>query len=208
MTRTKTFLIAAAAAVASWMMTARAQAPTGSQGDQPPAGDQPSAAAPSRVAAGQLMTTSATIAKVDADKRELTLKDEKGKPFTISVPESVSRLDNVKPGDRLQVSFYESVAVSLAKPGTTRGQEQSTAVERAPGELPGGAVAQQTTTTAKITSITPSKDELTIEGPGGRENTIKVNDAQVRSQLGHLKVGDKVRATYTLATATRVTRSM
>jgi hypothetical protein len=190
---------AATGTFATWMTTATALA------------EAPDAQQPTTASAGRLINTSAKIVKVDADKRELTLKDDSDKPFTINVPESISRLDNVKPGDRLQVSFYESVAVSLAKPGTaTVGKEETTAVGRTPGALPGGTVAQQTTTTAKITNITPSKDELTIEGPGGKDNTIKVDDPQLRSQLGQLKVGDKIRTTYTQAMATRVTpaRSM
>jgi Cu/Ag efflux protein CusF len=156
--------------------------------------------------AGQLITASAKVDKVDIDKHELTLKSEEGKPFTINVPDSVSRLDNVKPGDKVRVSFYESVAVSLKKPGTAQiGEEKTTAMGKAAGNLPGGAVAQQITTTAKITNVSPSKDELTIEGPGGKSNTIKVDDPQVQSQLSRLKVGDKIQTTYTQAMATSVT---
>jgi hypothetical protein len=162
--------------------------------------------APKGAMAGRLMTSSARVVNVDVDKHELTLRGENGKPFTINVPEDVTRLDNVKAGDRLQVSFYESVAVSLAKAGeATPGQEKTTAIERTPGALPGGTMTQQVTTTAKITNIAPSKDELTIEGPKGKANTIKVEDPDVRAQLGRLKVGDKIQTTYTQAWATRVT---
>jgi Cu/Ag efflux protein CusF len=168
--------------------------------------NQGSAGQPKGAMTGQLITASAKVDKVDLSKRELTLKSDEGKPFTINVPDSVSRLDNVKPGDKVRVSFYESVAVSLKKPGEAqRGVEKSASVGRAPGNLPGGAMAQQVTTTAKITNVTPSKDELTIEGPGGKSNTIKVDDPDVQSQLSHLKVGDKIQTTYTQAMATSIT---
>lgn len=207
MRKSGTLLFVAAGAVASWLVAApaRAQDSSANSGDQKQgAGSQPTGAA-----TGQLITASAKVDKVDADKHELTLKSEDGKPFTINVPDSVSRLDNVKPGDKVRVSFYESVAISLAKPGEAppRGQERTTATERAPGALPGGAVAEQVTTTAKITKVSPSKDEVTIEGPSGKANTIKVDDPQVRSQLSHLKVGDKIQTTYTQAMAASVTPS-
>jgi hypothetical protein len=204
MTRKNVFLVAATGALAGWLLGAEAQAqePSGSAASE----KQQAGSQPTSVVAGQLINASAKVEKVDLDKRELTLKDKNGAPFTINVPESVSRLQNVKPGDRVQVSFYESVAVSIAKPGeTTPGQKKSTATERAAGQLPGGGTAQQVTTTAKITKISPSRDELTIEGPGGKSNTIKVEDPQVRSDLGHLSVGDKIQTTYTQAMATRFT---
>jgi Cu/Ag efflux protein CusF len=167
---------------------------------------QGSAGQPTKAMTGQVITASAKVDNVDINKRELTLKSDEGKPFTINVPDSVSRLDNVKAGDKVRVSFYESVAVSLKKPGEAQpGSESTTAVGRAPGALPGGSMAQQVTTTAKITQVAPSKDELTIEGPSGKATTIKVDDPQVQSQLSHLKVGDKIQTTFTQAMATSIT---
>ena len=164
-----------------------------------------SAAAPGAMAA-QLTTASAKIDKVDLDKRELTLQTDDHKPFTIQVPEDVKGLEHAKAGDKIRVSFYESVAVSLNKPGEAQpGIEKKTTVDRAPGKLPGGAVVQQITTTATISKVAAGKDELTIEGPGGKKNTIKVDDPDVRSQLSRLKVGDQIQTTYTQAMATRLT---
>jgi Cu/Ag efflux protein CusF len=157
--------------------------------------------APPEAMSAKLITASAKVDKVDVKKRELTLKDESDTPFTVNVPESVTRLDNVKPGDRVHVSFYESVAVSLAKAGEKPTQQKMTTV-RTPGTLPSGQISQQITANAKITKINSSKDELTIEGPEGKSNTLRVSD---KAQLSNLKVGDKVMATYTQAMATQVT---
>jgi Cu/Ag efflux protein CusF len=194
----------AAAAFAGWVTTetVRAQEATGrSESGAPGTAQQ----APS-AKAGQLITATAKVDKVDAEKRELTLKSDDGKQFTIQVPEGVTRLENVKPGDTVRASFYESMAVSLQKPGEAKvGKEKETVGERAPGELPGGAAAQQVTTTAKITKVDPATNELTIETPAGKANTIKVEDPQVRAKLTSLKVGDKIQTTYTQAMATSVT---
>ena len=196
-----TLLFIAAGSLAGWV----GAAPAPAQGTTGGAASN-TQGAPAAGKAQELITASATVEKVDADKRELTLKAENNKPFTITVPEGMTRLDQVKPGDKLHVSFYESVAVSLLKPGEAQpGQEKTTAAGRAAGNLPGGVVAQQITTTAKITQINPSKDELTIDVPGGKATTIKVDDPQVRSQLNRLKVGDKIQTTFTQAMATSVT---
>jgi len=204
MRKTRPFLFVAAGALAGWLTTgtAHAQQPTGASEPNAPGTAQQAPGA----MAGQLITSTAKVEKVDLDKHELTLKSENGKPFTVQVPESVTRLENVKPGDKVRASFYESVAVSVQKPGEAKVGEQKEIVgERAPGELPGGATAQQVTTTAKITKLDPAKDELTIETPTGKPNTIKVQDPQVRAQLKDLKVGDKIQTTFTQAMATSVT---
>lgn len=156
--------------------------------------------------AGQLITASAKVEKVDVDKREVVLKGEKGKPFTIQVPDNVSRLDNVKPGDTINVAFYESVAVSLQKPGAGQPGEQTRSMtERTPGNLPGGMTGEQVTKTAKITKVDKQDNELTIQTATGEKNTIKVSDPQVLAQMKNLKVGDEITATYTTAMATTMT---
>jgi hypothetical protein len=203
MRRTRTLLFIAAGSLAGMVAgPALAQDATSGAGGSGKA----TAGAPSGAIAGKLTTASATVEKVNADKHELTLKSSDNKPFTINVPDNVARLDNVKPGDKLRVSFYESVAVSLAKPGEAPvGQQKSIVSTRTPGALPGGAVAKQITTTAKIVKVADSKDELTIAGKSGKETTIKVDDPQVQSQLSKLKVGDRIQTTFTQAMATSVT---
>jgi Cu/Ag efflux protein CusF len=209
MRMTKTFLFVAAGALAGWVTSGTALAqdpggmPSGSPSEAQPRGTQQQA--PTAMT-GQLMTATATVEKVDTAKHEMTLKSDEGKPFTIQVPENVTRLENIKPGDKVRASFYESVAVSLQKPGEARvGEQKETISERAPGELPGGATAERITTTAKISRVDAAKDELTIETPQGKMTTIKVQDPQVRAQMKNLKVGDKIQTTFTTAMATSVT---
>lgn len=188
------------ASVGAWLWAAAGHAentPAGS-GSNPPGGT---------AMAAQLVTASVKVDKVDLEKRELMLRSDDNKRFTVDVPEGVSRLDNVQAGDRVQVSFYESVAMSLSRPGETQppGRQQTTTTTRSPGALPAGSVMQKVTTRAKITNVSPSTNEVTIERPDGKTNTIKVQDPEVRAELGRLKVGDQVQTTYTQAMATRVT---
>jgi hypothetical protein len=153
-----------------------------------------------------MITASAKVEKVDLAKRELTLKSENGKPYTINVPESVTGLENVKSGDRVRTTFYESVAVSVQKPGEAPvGTRRRTFNEQTPGELPGSMAGERITSTAKITKVNAAEDELTIQSPTGQETTIDFSDPEMRAELKKLKVGDKVQTTYTQAMATSVT---
>jgi Cu/Ag efflux protein CusF len=201
--RQKRRLFFAALASTAWITTGTSFAQgAGKEGAPPQGGAQ---AAPSE-STSQLIKATAKVDKVDVDKHELTLKGDDGKPFTVDVPESVTRLDNVKPGDQVNISFYESAAVSLQKPGAGQvGTQKQITSARAPGQFPGGLVAEQITTTAKITKLDPASDELTIETPAGKTNTIRVQDPQNRAALTKLKVGDEIRATYTEAMATSFT---
>lgn len=172
---------------------------------QPQQQQQPEAARGAPTAGmAEIVTASAKVEKVDMEKRELTLKTDEGKPFTITVPENVHRLDNVKPGDRVDVAFYESTTIALQKPGEPMPSKRTTTQERFPGQLPGGMVAERVTTTAKVTNVDPANNEVTIESKG-KSHTIDVKDPQAQAALKRLKVGDRIQATYTAAVATSVT---
>ncbi len=195
----------AASALAGWMSFGVASADE-PPADNPPAAEQQDTKQVPDTKVSQQITANAKVQKVDIEKREVTLKTDKGKDFTMNVPESVTRLENVKPGDNVKVTFYESLAVSLLKPGEEAAPEQRKSfTERNAGNLPSGMTGEQVTTTATITKIDPLREEVTIENQAGQANTIKIKDAHLRAQLKKLKVGDQVKATYTTAMATSVT---
>jgi len=111
-------------------------------------------------------------------------------------------LPQVKVGDLVTVKFYESIAVEVIKPGTAMGAGEKTAIVRAkPGEMPGGMVARQVSVTATITAIDKQKSTITLKGPEGKLNTVKVQDP---ANLEKVKVGDDLMITYTEALAISV----
>jgi Cu/Ag efflux protein CusF len=59
---------------------------------------------------------SATIEKIDRDKRQLTLKGPEGKTKTVKVPEDMKRFDELKEGDQVVVTATESIAIEVTKP--------------------------------------------------------------------------------------------
>lgn len=152
-------------------------------------------------------STSATVEKVDAAKRDLSLKDDQGNRFMVQVPEDVTRFDAIKKGDRVNVDYYESAALSLKKPGeaTSPSATTTTMAQRAPGNLPGGMVSRKIVATANVMKVDLADNKVTIQGPHGSIDTIKVSDPAVQDELSKLKAGDRIQASYTEALAISVT---
>jgi Cu/Ag efflux protein CusF len=147
----------------------------------------------------------ANVVRVDTTKRHLVLQGEDGKEMTLQVPESVKRLDEIKPGDKIKVDYYSALGISLNKGGEAGGAER-TMTERNKGKLPSGTIAHQESGTVEIVKIDKDKNQLTVKRPNGDMDTIDIKDPDLQSKLGDLKEGDKVQATYTEAAAITVQR--
>jgi len=63
---------------------------------------------------GKLVTITATVTKVDQAKKEITLKGPKGNKVAVEIqdPETMQK---VKKGDHIEVTYTESVAISVEK---------------------------------------------------------------------------------------------
>jgi hypothetical protein len=75
-----------------------------------PLGQRPSA---QRTATMQI---TASVEKIDRDKRELTLMGPGGDTRTVTVPEDVKKFDELKVGDNVVISATESVAIDVSSP--------------------------------------------------------------------------------------------
>ncbi|HEX5060977.1 MAG TPA: hypothetical protein VFV99_16535 [Kofleriaceae bacterium] len=163
-------------------------------------------AAPGEVMAARMSLT-ATVDKIDMKKRQLTLKDDSGNQFKVDVPPDVQDFKNIKKGDKISIDYYSSVALKLQKPGAAGkpGMTETEMAAKEPAKLPGGIVARKITATAEVMKVDTSANTVTIKGPGGELDTIKVDDPDVQADLGKLKKGDKIKASYTEAVAISIT---
>jgi len=159
-------------------------------------------AAPTGVVREREAVMTATVVAVDLQNRYVTLKGPDGALRDIKVGEEAVNLPQVKVGDLVTVTFYESIAVEVIKPGTYAGTGEKTAIVRAkPGEMPGGMTARQVTMTATIMAIDMQKSTMTLKGPEGKVATVKVQDP---TNLEKVKVGDELMITFTEALAISV----
>lgn len=170
------------------------------------AGD--AAAAPTPVVAGTIeegtVTVTATVEAVDQAKRTVTLKGPKGNLVTVKADERVKNFAQIKKGDLVAATYYESLAYEVRKPG--QGEPgiavAQDVVTAKPGQKPGAAGAQSMVVTATIQAIDKTNNTVTLKGPEGNlTQPIKVKDP---SKLDKVKVGDLVEITYTEALAVAV----
>ena len=140
-----------------------------------------------------------TVSAIDKEKRTVTLKGPKGRTLTLDVKDP-SKLDVIKVGDPVIAAYVEAVAVQVKKAGTaTPGMStQESRVSSKPGETPAGAIAREITVTGTITAIDKKAQKVTIKGPQGNQETVKVKDP---TNLEGVKVGDMVEITFTQALA-------
>jgi Cu/Ag efflux protein CusF len=172
---------------------------------QAPAGKPPaSSSAPAPGKAGvATVTVHGTISAIDKEARTITLKGPK-RTLTLDVQDP-SKLDAVKVGDPVVARYMEAIAVQVRKAGTaTPGASvQESRVSSKPGENPAGAIAREVTVTATVTAINTKAQTVTIKGPRGHEETIKVRDPE---NLKAVKKGDLVEITYIQALAVALDR--
>jgi hypothetical protein len=148
-------------------------------------------------------TVTVKIEAVDQANRLVTLKGPMGKVVTLKVDPKVKNLAQVKAGDELIVKYAEAVSVKLEKNVEGRSATTTTTgpVSAPAGSMPKGAMATQTTIVANVQSVDAKKQEVLLEGPGGRFVEVKVKDPAV---FASIKPNDKVAVTYTEAVVMEV----
>jgi acid stress-induced BolA-like protein IbaG/YrbA len=181
-----------------------------SKPETPPAAAQPAAmqmAAPTPVVSGTVGETAvqvtAKVLKIDLKTRHVTLEGPDGKHFTIVASDRVKNLPQVKKGDLVVATYYQSVAYDVMKPGDAApGVASAGTLDTAKlGAKPGATGARVTTVTATITGIDKTKQTVTLTGPDGDVVTVKARNP---ANLDKVKTGDLVQITLTEALAISV----
>jgi Cu/Ag efflux protein CusF len=149
-------------------------------------------------------TVTAEVKDINQKTREVTIITTEDEVYKFIAGPDVKNLAQVKKGDIITAVYTESLAYEVRSHGTTGVITASAAAAAKPGEKPAGAVGKQTTVTVKITAIDTKKPSVTVQGPDGDVENIKVKDP---SKLSGLKVGDIVDITYTEALAIKVDSS-
>jgi Cu/Ag efflux protein CusF len=143
---------------------------------------------------------SAAVEKIDHSSRVVTLRRADGSKLTFRVDDSVRNLDQVKKGDLVEATYYESLAVKLRKPGEATPGVSGVSASGRP-EAGGRADAESITVVATIRALDPAKGTATLEDENGNLTTINVRNPD---HFDVAKVGDLVEITYTEALAVSV----
>ena len=155
------------------------------------------------VSKANVLKMNATITAIDAGNRMLTLRDDKGNEDTFSVSKDVQRFDELKVGQKVNLTYYESVVFQVVKPGEKgSGTSFDAAVNRGTGTLPAGTIATQEKMTVTVKAIDAAVPSVTVVTDDGRVVTRKIDN---KKNLENIKPGDKIDITFTRALVTAVT---
>jgi Cu/Ag efflux protein CusF len=157
------------------------------------------ATAPGKAKAVAAVTANATVDKIDAATRTVTLKLPSGDTRTVVAGDEVRNFDQIKVGDKLKVKYVEALTLELKKDGkAVVGRTETGALDRSkPGEKPGGVARREITVVADVINVDEKAKKVTVKGAKGQMD-LNIRDPE---QLKLIKKGDQIQATYTEALA-------
>ena len=152
-----------------------------------------------------LTRTTATVTAIDAAKREVTIQGEHG-PVTIQVGPGVKNFDNLKVGDRVNLSYYQGTAAQLVKGGKkVKDPAVSTFAQgNSPGMSPSGLVGASATVTVKIQDVNLPTNTVAFTRSDGTTHIVQVKSPEMQNFIRDLKRGDTVQVTFTDSVAVEI----
>ena len=166
-----------------------------------PAGEESETNTPNGQTRTQLIHTTATVTGVNHGTRTAMIKTTDGEETSVHVPEAVKEFESLKTGDKVDIDYYESLAISLAPSGS-----KPSASERKGKSLDvgGGVKGREMTVSAEVVSVNPSTNTVTFKGPKGGMRTVHVENSALQAKLPSLKPGQVVQFDYTEAVAASI----
>ncbi len=145
-----------------------------------------------------------TVTKIDKKTRTIFFNNSEGESKFVAGPE-IKNFDQIKKGDRLNVTYELAVAIELIKTksdGIRSKVETSSEVTSKPGEKPTRTITNTTTIIADIIAVDRAKKLVSVKGPSGKVTVVTVKNPQL---LADVNVGEQVRVIYFDAMAASIT---
>ncbi len=142
------------------------------------------------------VTEVVTISAIDAKTRHITVKDDKGETEVIVAGPEVQRFNELKVGQRVRTTYYESLVLSAHAPKQAPKPSSATVDITTSSGAPGVTAATQLVTTVTVTAIDTKTPTITVRTEDGSLVTRTVQD---RKNLEGVKVGQMIDITYTEA---------
>ena len=141
----------------------------------------------------QTVTLSGTVETIDLQKRVVNIKTPDGKFETVDVPPAAKRFDELKVGDKVSLTYNNTVSARLKPPGEAPVNTATGTSTAGQGERPGGTADVERTMTTTISAIDKNASSITFTGPNGWKYSRRDVDPTV---LDKVKVGDQVDITW------------
>jgi len=153
-----------------------------------------------------ILRASVKVDAIDKAQRMVTVRDEKGHKDSFHAPPEMQRFDELKVGDRINLTYFQGIAFEVRKrdaaestvgtSGTAEkpvGTSGTAEITRGTGPLPSGAITQRRTATVTVKATDLANQLLTVWLPSGRVATHKVQDP---SLMKGIVADDKIDITY------------
>jgi hypothetical protein len=137
---------------------------------------------------------SGEVVAINTESRLMTVKTADGTFQVMHIPERVKRIDQIKIGNKVDITETEAVLVDIEK-GTdagAMGAVAKSAGEAVPGDKPAGTLVEKLTLYGKVEAVDKAASTVTVRGPN-ETVTLNVEDSAL---LDELNPGDGVIATY------------
>jgi hypothetical protein len=174
-------------------------------GAQTPSPQSPAASVPDRpgVVYADRARTTATVKAIDREKRTVTLTGSGGRTVTVKVPAEAQNFDRVQVGDKVNVEYFDAVALFVRKADAPPAANEVSEVRLAPkGGTPGGVMVNVVEVTARVEGIDYGTRKVTLRSPDGFARVVTV-DPRVQ-RLNEVKPGDEVVVRHTEALSLRL----
>ena len=137
------------------------------------------------------------VASVDPARRRVVVKQGR-QTWPVAVPEVFGSLENLRPGDRVEVRRVEGVILDVKR--ARKGAKPAIIYTEASADssfqnLPERFVVRSLTVTARFENFDPATNIVSYVGPAGPRTHVVV-DPDIQSQLGGLKRGDMVELSF------------
>jgi len=158
----------------------------------------------------QTTTINAVVETVDPVSRELLLRGsggaQSGHLLSMVVSPRVQRLDQIRPGDRVTVTYYQALAAQVVNVFSPTSQPfENVSVNRTEtASRPGGEVTRVRRGRVTITEVDPATNTVSFVGPNNLMRTVTARNPQVQSFIRTLRVGQQVDIVYEEALAISV----
>jgi hypothetical protein len=162
-------------------------------------------APPAGINTATMIEATATVTAVDMERHLVTIQGPQGNSAVIQVTDQVKNLPQVKIGDMVDITYYQSAIVGLVKVDENTSLDTTVSgvkAGRPEGDKPGGAIGLQVKRRAEVMFVDPIQKFITFLSPdrGLRKVSLK-NSPELQHYLDELKKGDIVEVTYTEALA-------
>ncbi|MDB5376171.1 MAG: hypothetical protein JWR00_617 [Rubritepida sp.] len=167
------------------------------------------AACQSSIDAEETIQLNGVVETVDPTSREVLIRGQSGaqsgRLLSMVVGSRVQRLNQIRPGDRVAVSYYQALAARVVRPraGAAAPPFAGESISR-DAARPGGEMTRVHAARVTITAIDPNTSAVSFTGPGNLSRTVTPRNPEVLAFVRTLRVGEQVDMVYEEALAVSI----